>query len=465
LSGITDFVHSNFAVLIEVVVLVWIVAMIILFYLYWKKGRFEGLGKDVKAIEQKVIAATGKIYCPKCATQMDASKPCTNCGYDLKTPLTTGPQAPTITVATAATTEVEFGHGFKIRGHGGLIDDLPQTLLPPSLASLKNSSSGNGTKDQAVPQTTMKDPPATTTPATPKKDEPTLDQLVDQRIATLPNMDTGQLINLKTELDTSVETYQKAVTELNTELGPYRRLQMATTRNLITNLVKEGTIDLNANPELKSLINAPPEGSQIIDKSKSLPADQPAVTTPQPALAPAPTATTPEPPKSEPAPDLSITTKELQEQAADQTTAKAPLEESEAEGISPSSPAEESTPSGEPTVLRKTEPITNVKFTNLDKKPKGGRSRKRKRQEQAPPEEPKDETENRETALSSGSNQQLVVQTYEQLDEQSQEPSEAPPEAAPEEPASEEIGTHGFEINGGEFFQNQNSTAEEEAAS
>ena len=108
-----------------------------------------------------------------------------------------------------------------------------------------------------------------------KKDEPTLDQLVDQRIATLPSMDTGKLIALKTELDTQVETYQSAVSELNMELGPYRRLQKATTRNLITNLVKDGAIDLNANPELKSLINAPPEGSQIIDTSKSLPSDHP----------------------------------------------------------------------------------------------------------------------------------------------------------------------------------------------
>ena len=90
----------------------------------------------------------------------------------------------------------------------------------PSLASLKNK--GNGTKDQSVPQTTMKDPttPAPeTTAATPKKDEPTLDQLVEQKITLLPNMDTGQLISLKTEVDTQVETYQDAITELNTELG------------------------------------------------------------------------------------------------------------------------------------------------------------------------------------------------------------------------------------------------------
>ena len=327
--------------------------MIVLFYLYWKKGRFETIGKNVKAVEQKVIAATGKIYCPKCATQIDASKPCTNCGYDLKTPLTTAPEAPTSTItATATTTEMEFGHGFKIRGHGGLIDNLQETLLPAFTCEFEEQRQRN--KDQSVPQTTMKDPttPAPeTTAATPKKDEPTLDQLVEQKITLLPNLDTGQLISLKTEVDTQVETYQDAITELNTELGPYRQLQKATTRNLITKLVKDGTIDLNSNPELKSLINAPPEGSQIIDTSKSLPADHPAVTSP-PALAPAP-AKTPEPPKSESAPHLSTTVQEPQEQAVYQTTAMVPLQESQTEGVSPSPPAEEPTPSGEPTELRK----------------------------------------------------------------------------------------------------------------
>ena len=422
--------------------------MIVLFYLYWKKGRFETIGKNEKTIEQKVTVATGKIYCPKCATQMDASKPCANCGYDLKTPLTTAPEAPTPTItATATTTGMEFGHGFKIRGHGGLIDNLPETLLPPSLASLKNN--GNGTKDQSVPQTTMKDPttpaPATTA-ATPKKDEPTLDQLVEQKITLLPNMDTGQLISLKTEVDTQVETYQDAITELSTELGPYRQLQKATTRNLITKLVKDGTIDLSSNPELKSLINAPPEDSQIIDTSKSLPADHPGVTSP-PALAPA---KSPEPPKSESSPDLSTTVQEPQEQAADQTTAMVPLQETQAEGVSPSPQAEEPTPSGEPTELGNTEPITNVK------KPKGGRSRKRKRKEASPPEESKDDTGARETAVSSGSDQQaLVVQTFEN---QMQDPNEAPSDDPPEEhPTEEEIGNHGF-------FVNQNSTDEEAAS-
>ena len=438
--------------------LIWIVAMIILFYLYWKKGRFEAVSRDAKAIEQKVIAATGKIYCPKCATQMDSEKQCTNCGYDPKTPLTAG-QAPTPTITTAAsasaTNMLEFEHGFKIRGHGGLIDDLPQTLLPPSLAGLKNNGNGKGTKDQAVPQTPMKDPaPPATAPATPKKDEPTLDQLVDQRIATLPSMDTGKLIALKTEVDTQVETYQAAVSELNTELGPYRRLQKATTRNLITNLVKDGAIDLNANPELKSLVNTPPEGSRIIDTSKSLPAD-PSALSPQPALAPA----TPDPPKSEPAPDLSSTATEPQEQAADQTTtAIVSLQESEAEGISPIPPAEEpsgesSEPmSGEPTELGNTEPITNVKKP----KSKGGRSRKRKRQEQSPPEEPKDtEPQTHETALSSGSSQQLVVQTFEKLDEQSEQPTneETQSESAPEE--------HGEEFADTGFFVSQHSDTDE----
>lgn len=431
--------------MIEVVALIWIVAMIILFYLYWKKGRFERVAKDAKALEQKVVAAAGNIFCPKCGTLTDSSRPCTRCGYDLKTPWTTGPEAPTptITATTSATSELEFEHGFRIRGHGGLIDNLPQTLLPPSLVSLKNN--GNGTKDQ-VPQTTMKDPTPATKPATPKKNEPTLDQLVDQKISQLPSLDTGKLIALKTEVDTQVETYQGAITELNTELGPYRRLQKAATRNLITNLVKDGAIDLNANPELKSLVNAPPEGSQIIDTSKSLPS-----VTPQPELAPAPAAT-PAPPRSEPDPDLSTTAPESQEEhTADQTTEIVPLRESEAEGIGPSPPIEETLPSGEttlgePTELGNTEPITNVK------KPKGGRSRKRKRQEASPPEEPKDDTGARETAMSSGSDQQaLVVQTFEN---QMQDPNVAPSEDAPGEHATEEIGDHGF-------FVNQNSTDEE----
>ena len=138
---------------------------------------------------------------------------------------------------------------------------------------------------------------------------------------------------------------------------------------------------------------------------------------------------------------------EAQEQAADQTTAMVPLQESQTEGVSPSPPEEEPTPSGEPTELGNTEPITNVK------KPKGSRSRKRKREEASTPEEPKDDTGAHETAVSSGSDQQaLVVQTFEN---QMQYPNEAPSDDAPEEHATEEeIGDHGF-------FVNQNSTDEE----
>ncbi len=428
--------------------LIWIVAMVILFYLYWKKGRLEGIGKDVRAIEQKVTAATGKIFCPKCGKQMDMAKPCESCGYDLKNPPTTGQtEAPMITAATSPTSEIDLGHGFKIRGHGGFIDNLQEALLSPSLASLKNN--GNGTKEHAIPQTTMKDPSPPTPSVTIKKDEPTLDQLVDQRIATLPSMDTGKLIALKTELDTQVETYQSAVSELNMELGPYRRLQKATTRNLITNLVKDGAIDLNANPELKSLINAPPEGSQIIDTSKALPSDHP-VLTPQPALA----ATAPPKPQPPPEPEPAKSEPNGPEPTNPEDMGHTdPNPEQQHESIQ-KEPAIES-PSGEPTELGNTTPITNVKKTA-----KAGRSRKRKRQEQVPPEEPKDtepkdEPPTHETALSSGSSQQLVVQTY--LNEQPTKEETQSEESEEAESASE----HGEEFADTGFFVSQHSDPEE----